>query len=613
MPQIQTLIHQIEEGGGLRFLKWGLLILALLALVAGYNIRGFKNMHNVEAMDAAQLARNIAEHKGYSTLFVRPFSLYLLQKTYTDKNGPAPVGDMTDRTQIRDMHPDIANPPVYPMLLAGMMSVGKGFRYQGAGSTTLNIGSKHINIWNSNGSFWIYPPDFWISAFNQGLFLLMAVALFFIARRLFDSTVAWISAIIFVATDLFWQFSISGLSTILLMFIFLGLAWCLSLLEQKGREATPNGGRLKLLGAAAGLLAGLGCLTRYSFGWVIIPVVIYVILFLGQHRGILCLIVLATFFLLVGPWMARNYRLSHSLFGTAGYTVYETTSYFPEYKLQRSLNPDLAKIQLNQVWSKLIANTKTIVQEDLPRMGGNWLGAFFLVGLLVRFQNPGLSRLRYFVLMCLPIFIVAQALCRTQLSEDYPIINSEGLLIVLAPLVILFGVSLFLLLVDQLNLPIPQLRSLILVLFCVVLCLPAILNFFLPRVNAIVYPPYYPPVIQKTANWMKDNELMMSDVPWAVAWYGERQCLWLTLNAQSDFFSVYDYQKPIRAIYLTPVTMDSRFLSQWVRAGEHSWGSFALESMLKKELPPYFPLKKAPAGFMPEQLFLTDTERWAAQ
>jgi len=104
---------------------------------------------------------------------------------------------------------------------------------------------------------------------------------------------------------------------------------------------------------------------------------------------------------------------------------------------------------------------------------------------------------------------------------------------------------------------------------------------------------------------------MMSDIPWAVAWYGNRQCIWLTLNAQADFFSVYDYQKPVKAVYLTPVTMDARFLSQWIRADEHSWGSFALESMLKRELPPYFPLRRAPAGFLPEQLFITDVDRWS--
>lgn len=110
---------------------------------------------------------------------------------------------------------------------------------------------------------------------------------------------------------------------------------------------------------------------------------------------------------------------------------------------------------------------------------------------------------------------------------------------------------------------------------------------------------------------MKPDELMMSDIPAAIAWYGDRQCMWLPLNAQDDFFQVNDYLKQVHAVYLTPQTMDGRFLTQWVRAGEHSWGSFILESMVKKELPPNFPLRKSPSGFLPEQLFLTDRDRWS--
>lgn len=620
MPQIQTIIHQFELGGGLRILKWALLVLALFLLVLGYNLGGYKNMSNPEAMDTAQLARNIAEHKGYNTLFVRPFSMFLLQRAYADAHGPALVGDLTDRSQVRGMHPDIANPPVYPLLLAGMMKLGPGFRYQTAGATSVSLGKKHFS-WNKGGAFWIYPPDFWISFLNQCLLLLIAVALFFMARRLFDKTVAWTSTVLFLGTDLFWRFAISGLSTILLILIFLGLACCLLLMEEKGREPIPNGGRLKLFAAAAGVLVGLGCLTRYSFGWLVIPAMIFTVLFLGQNRIILCLILLVSFFVVISPWLARNYRLSHTFFGTAGYAMYETTPYFPDYRLERSLNPDLTRVRLDQLSNKTISNTLAIIQDDLPRMGGSWISAFFLVGLLVNFRNPTLSRLRYFLLLCLPFLVVAQALGRTHLSEDSPVINSENLLILVAPLVLVFGVSLFFILLDQMNLPLVEFRYLMTGGFCALMCLPVIINVTMyygafvglatPKVHPVSYPPYYPPIIQKTSGWMKENELMMSDIPWAVAWYGERQCLWLTLNAQSDFFNVYDYQKPIKAIYLTPVTMDSKFLSQWVRASEHSWGSFALESMVKKELPPYFPLKKAPAGFLPEQLFLTDVDRWS--
>jgi hypothetical protein len=56
--------------------------------------------------------------------------------------------------------------------------------------------------------------------------------------------------------------------------------------------------------------------------------------------------------------------------------------------------------------------------------------------------------------------------------------------------------------------------------------------------------------------------------------------------------------------------MDSKFVSQWVLAGEQSWGSFVAETVLLSKEPLGFPLRKAQAEYFPYQLFLTDWERW---
>ncbi len=136
MPVMQNVIHRVEEGGGLRYLKYVLIMLALLGLILSYNLRGFKDMSTMEAMDSAQLARNLAEHKGYTTLFVRPFSMYLLQKAYAEKYGEPQLLDKADRSQIKGMHPDLANPPVYPWVLAGLMKMSPKVKYQSVSNQT---------------------------------------------------------------------------------------------------------------------------------------------------------------------------------------------------------------------------------------------------------------------------------------------------------------------------------------------------------------------------------------------------------------------------------------------------------------------------------------------
>jgi hypothetical protein len=208
------------------------------------------------------------------------------------------------------------------------------------------------------------------------------------------------------------------------------------------------------------------------------------------------------------------------------------------------------------------------------------------------------------------VLLIAQAFGRTQLSVDSPEINSENLLVLLLPLILIYGVGLFYLLLDQLVLPLPQLRYLVISLFGVFASLPLIFAFLPPRTSPVAYPPYWPPIIQLFSGWMKKTELAMSDIPSGVAWYGDRQCMLLTLNAQKDFLAVHDFQKPIAVLYLTPATTDSRFVSDWVQPKE-GWGGFVIECISRSQVPAAFPLSKTLRNFWPEQLIFTDSERWA--
>ena len=212
--------------------------------------------------------------------------------------------------------------------------------------------------------------------------------------------------------------------------------------------------------------------------------------------------------------------------------------------------------------------------------------------------------------MNLVLFIIVQALGRTELSELSPEINSENLLVLFIPLIFIFGTSFFFTLLGQMTLPLQQLRYAVIGLFISLCCLPMIFTLLPPKLSPVVYPPYYPPEIQRVSDWMKPGELMMSDVPWAVAWYGQRQCVWLTLDAQSEFFAVNDYIKPVQALYLTPETTNGKFISDWVQPHDLSWGAFIINTVLQNKIPPTFPLQNAPTGFLPDRVFLTDRVRW---
>jgi len=129
----------------------------------------------------------------------------------------------------------------------------------------------------------------------------------------------------------------------------------------------------------------------------------------------------------------------------------------PWISVGRSLHPDLSStLWLTPYVNKLLQNTRIILQDALPRLGGSWASLLFLVGLMLGFRSAAVRRMRYFLLMCLAVFIVVQALGQTQLSEESPEVNSENLLVLFAPLVFIYGVSLFLTLLDQMVLPVRE-------------------------------------------------------------------------------------------------------------------------------------------------------------
>jgi 4-amino-4-deoxy-L-arabinose transferase-like glycosyltransferase len=590
---IQTVIHQLEAGFGPRLLRYFLLFLVVFCLVVLYDLRDYQNRFTPEGMDAAQLARNIAAGKGYTTEFIRPFSLYLVQ-AYNQRLAPnSLISQNLDFARAQN-HPDLANPPVYPFVLAGLMKV-----------LPLHLRSA---FWADGGESARYKPDLLITLLNQVLLITVAVTIFFLGRKLFDQRVAWTSAVLTIGCATLWRFSTSGLSTLLLLLIFLGLTWCMVKIEELGREPQPVA-HLTGWVIATGVLVGMGALTRYSFGFLVVPVVAFLFLFSGPRRAAYVLIVLTIFAVILTPWCIRNYSICGEPFGVAGFSAMEDTIIYPQFLLERSIHPNFFGFILRPYFVKMADNLRAICSNDLPTLGGCWATLFFLAGLMLVFRKVGAQRLRYFLLMCLGTSILVQSLGRTALSAESPVINSENLLILFAPLVFVYGASFFWTLLDQWELPLIELRYPIIGAFVILSSVPLIFSLWAP--SPVAYPPYLLSNIQRFAGWMQPDEWTMSDVPWAVAWYGNRQCVWLSGDANTDFFQINNNVKTVNALYLTGETMNQNFINYWNNSDD-SWETFIREAVIQKKIPANFPLNKAPAGFFPESLFLADKIRWQA-
>jgi hypothetical protein len=224
-------------------------------------------------------------------------------------------------------------------------------------------------------------------------------------------------------------------------------------------------------------------------------------------------------------------------------------------------------------------------------------------------------------------------------------------------MVILFGASLMFSLLTQFTLP--SVHYPLAGAVAALASLPLLLNMVLPAPSPIVYPPYYPPWIQAKSRWIEQGDWMAADIPWAVAWYGNRQSVWLPFrhgnrdNAREDFYALHAL-RPLRGLYLSAKTLEkmdtsavvrwresqdpdrdwTRFQAlvnglgaklpkeqasalrdlyrladlHWIRGGGEDWESFVVGVIINQEVPTGFPLKYAPDGLWPE-IFLTENEQ----
>jgi len=586
MFAVQEFIHKIEEGNASHWVRIFLVYLLLVAVGVGYDLRAYRNFSTEEAMDAAQIARNLGQGRGFSTDYIRPLSLDLVwQKTGSPK--------------IKENHPDLANAPLYPLALAAV----------------LKVAPVEYEIQNTKEvPFKTYGPEIAILVFNQMLLVIVILLTFFLARNLFDSTVAWLSACLVAGTELLWRFSASGLSTILLVVLLLVLISILVRVERLVLGETPAT-RAQMLkwGALIGLTLGVLTLTRYSLGWLVIPLLAYAIFSYRQHRWNISVPMLTVFFLVLTPWLIRNYQASGHMFGIAGFAVIQETADYPGNTLERSLWLGARKApgitDASGYLTKFAMGMRDAMQNEIPKFTGSWVAAFFLVSLFIPFSNPVLIRVRRLLISIFVTFLFVQVLGKTHLSSDSMTINSENLLVLLTPMVLIFGAAVFSILLEQLELPFPPFKYAIYLALTCVCSIPLFLQMLPPKSPAAAYPPYYPPVVQMFDKWIKPNELVMSDVPWAVAWYSNRKCVHLTQNPSEPFIKMNDEIQTVNAIYLTQVTLDSRMVSE-VFNKRNSWSPFGLMLLTKGEVPNQFPLKKLWSDMYPDQLVLMDWDRW---
>jgi hypothetical protein len=265
---------------------------------------------------------------------------------------------------------------------------------------------------------------------------------------------------------------------------------------------------------------------------------------------------------------------------------------------------------------KIRANGISQFNRIFEYLGWSFVAPVAFVCLLHAFHRPVTARLRWLFLAMWAGAVLGMAVFGI---NDEQGVAANQLHLLFMPLMTAYGLAFLLVQLDR-RIGLGFLSShwaghqhrlirkvLVGVLF--LLCgIPMICSFFVRSSNwKVRWPPYLPPYIAVIGDWLEPGEITASDMPWAVAWYGNTRSLWLPDTVKS-FNELRDYNKlgaPINGLYLTPVSGSLNSLGDILNGDYAEWAPL----ILRKGMVEKFPLFWATAVGMQDCMYYSDRNR----
>lgn len=451
-------------------LIWILVCLGVIFLYLLVMARNLDAISDIDALDYAQVARNLAEGNGFTTDFIKPLSLARIKKL--------------------DHHPDLIFSPLHPWLTSLFIRV--------MGATKQAV------------------------ALACGLpFLLSLLVTYLFGTRLFERRVGMLGAALLGVNLWVLRFSFSGLEVCLLGLWVTILLWVLYRLATEPTRALP-------MAAAAGLLLGLIYLTKEIWTLILFPTVVYVWFAAARRRRWTVIgIMLGVFVVVILPWCLRMVALTGNPFFTfRWYEIMMDTMTNPGNTLYRSYRTDVQSpltFMLHsplEIYDKLHTGASALYGV-LVFVAGPYTLAFFIVPILVQMGNVAFERLRYLVYATYVLLFCALCLVLPSARMMYP----------LAPIIAIIAAAFFFrVLTPLVRRYAPREEHRYTVVAVAVLMLvtsgPLLLNLTM-RTRPWVEPPIVRAA--KLAEQVAEATTgpIITDQPWLTAWYGKQTSIWL--------------------------------------------------------------------------------------
>ncbi len=514
-------------------IRRSLFFLVLIILTLGNLFVLFKGLDSPQAMDQAQISREIARGHGFTTKMIRPVAYDQAQRA--QKRSISLVGFQ-----------DTYHSPLNPLLNAAVLKV---------------IGADKPSSWQMGANEMVFPLDRVIATVSTLFFLLAIGVNYLLIARIFDAKIAGVCAILMLFCDSFWNYSLSGLPQMLMLLLFSSALY----FAYRAVEATTEGRLAMTPALIAGVFFTLLALTHWMTVWIALGYIIFAAVAF-RPRGVIGITILVLLIIAgIGP-ILRNQSITGSPFGTAFLTVYNGLSNSGEAAVMRTADLESEPLVIDGLISKILRTTLMQSMDIIPLLGGIIVAPLFFLSLLHPFKRASISSFRWAILLMW--ILAAFGLAIFGISKDP--LDPNQIHLLFAPIMTAYGLAFVSILWSRLDFvaSTPMLRNVHYFLIVGICALPLVLALPMKvrvgmhlrdRGGVPNWPPYYAPALNsKTAGirgWTTDDEVIFSDQPWAVAWYADRISIWLppTYAGFEKLETIAnDLQTPVTGILISP-------------------------------------------------------------
>ncbi len=478
----------------------------------------YQGLNQPVAMDQAQIAREVARGNGFSTKFLRPIELKAVASQC------AQTSDGTERQLNLKAFKDTNHAPLNICAMAVALKITGSDRFE---NTRMTAGKASV-----------YGPDRAVAATSLFFFLLALVLAYMLIMRLFDETIAATTVALLALSELMLQYSLSGLPQPLMLCCLLGSLHFL--LTAINRQEEAETGSVLLNICLCFLCVALLCLTSWMGIWIALALLLFTAFHFRPYGALAVPGIIIISLALLGSLMG-NSSTTGSIAGNAFYSLYNCFG-SGEDLVQRSTSAAALPLNNASFFLKLIGSTFHQLDTMYATMGGILVTPFFFLCLFNRYKRNGTEALKWAVLLMWFCACIGMALYGVTTP-----LNASQLMPLFAPLFTAYGISLTLNLLARMKLG-NRFNTARAITFGVILLASSgafLLNIpqdihrgiWLSNLARPHYPPYYPAALnaQDTAKGQevslvdKSNEedVIVTDQPWAVAWYADRKALWL--------------------------------------------------------------------------------------